>query len=134
MAEAEWTRIATLDLSTARAQVAAFAAALAAPADPVPATYAFTVFSHPDVMATVAGLATERSAVLVHQAQDFVYHGTLEADRHYSVLVDWKPHEGRPDRITLRGRVQHLRGEACETPLQEFRAEIVLFENRQETS
>lgn len=131
MSEVQWTEIAALDLSTARAQVRAFAAALGAPEEPVPATFAFTVFSHPSVMETLAGLATERSAVLVHQAQDFVYRGTLEADRHYTVLVDWKPHEGRHDRITLRGRVQHLRGDAGDTPLQEFRAEIVLFENRE---
>lgn len=132
MSEAQWTEIAALDLSTARAAVKAFAAALGAPEEPVPATFAFTVFSHPSVMETLARLAAERSAVLVHQAQDFVYHGTLEADRHYTVLVDWKPHEGRPDRLTLRGRVQPLQGEIAETPLQDFRAEIVLFENREE--
>lgn len=131
MSAAQWTTIAALDLSTARAQVRAFAAALSAPEEPVPATYAFTVFSHPSVMETLAGLASERSAVLVHQAQDFVYNGELEADRHYTVLVDWKRHEERPDRLTLRGRVQDLQGAADGTPLQEFRAEIVLFENRE---
>ncbi|WP_249690331.1 hypothetical protein [Stappia sp. WLB 29] len=131
MSEAQWTEIAALDLSTARAQVRAFAAALGAPEEPVPATFAFTVFSHPSVMETLARLAGERSAVLVHQAQDFVYSGELEADRHYTVLVDWKSHEERADRLTLRGRVQDLQGTAGGTPLQEFRAEIVLFENRE---
>lgn len=128
-----WTGIAELELATDRATVAAFAAALGAPAEPgpaepVPATYAFTVFSHPKVLAMLAELAAERAAALVHQAQDFAFHAPLEMDRRYTVAVDWKRHEERADRLTLRGRV---RGETEGTFLQEFRAEIVLFENRE---
>lgn len=128
-----WTGIAELELATDRATVAAFAAALGAPAEPgpaepVPATYAFTVFSHPKVLAMLAELAAERAAALVHQAQDFVFHAPLQMDRRYTVAVDWKRHEERADRLTLRGRV---RGETEGTFLQEFRAEIVLFENRE---
>ena len=123
-----WTGIAELELATDRAAVAAFAAALGAPAGLVPATYAFTVFSHPKVLAMLAELAAERAAALVHQAQDFVFHAPLQTDRRYTVAVDWKRHEERADRLTLRGRV---RGETEGTFLQEFRAEIVLFENRE---
>ncbi|WP_186395215.1 hypothetical protein [Stappia sp. TSB10GB4] len=128
-----WTGIAELELATDRATVAAFAAALGAPAEPgpaepVPATYAFTVFSHPKVLARLADLAAERAAALVHQAQDFTFHAPLQMDRRYTVAVDWKRHEERADRLTLRGRV---RGEREGTFLQEFRAEIVLFENRE---
>lgn len=128
-----WTGIAELELATDQAAVAAFAAALGAPAEPgpaepVPATYAFTVFSHPKVLALLAELAAERSAALVHQAQDFTFHAPLETGRRYAVAVDWKRHPERADRLTLRGRV---RGESESAVLQEFRAEIVLFENRE---
>ncbi|WP_417767471.1 hypothetical protein [Stappia sp.] len=130
MNEPVWTAVADLELSTGRAPVDAFAAAVGGTGgdgrDRVPATYAFTALSRPEVLGVLERMAADRKAVLVHQAQQFSYERDLEVDRSYQVAVDWRCNPDRDDRIVVRGRVRDEAGRHC----QEFLADIVLFENR----
>lgn len=130
MSEPDWTLIAEVELATAPDRVAAFAAAVGGTGmeadDRVPATFAFTVLSRPEILGALESVAADRSAVLVHQAQQFRYEQALEVGRPYQVAVDWRRNPDRDDRIVVRGRVRDAAGRHC----QEFLADIVLFENR----
>ncbi|WP_349361042.1 hypothetical protein [Stappia sp.] len=134
-----WTPLCVETLETGPAAVDAFAAALAGSARPdpvsprVPATFAFTVLARPAVVDHLERLARERDAVLVHQAQSFAFAEDLERRCRYTVVIDWQQSPKRADRLTLRGRVHRETADpAAEAALQEFQAEIVLFENRRE--
>jgi len=135
-----WTPLAVETLDTAPAAVDAFAAALAGPGRPdpvsprVPATFAFTVLARPAVVTHLERLARGRDAVPVHQAQSFAFAGDLERGCRYTVVIDWQQSPKRSDRLTLRGRVYPETADPAVAPaLQDFQAEIVLFENRRES-
>jgi hypothetical protein len=130
MDQPAWTTVAELELSTGRIPVEAFAAAVGGTGrnggGHVPATYAFTTLSRPEVLGVLERVAADRKAVLVHQAQQFSYERDLETDRVYRVSIDWRRNPDKDDRIVVRGRVRDDHG----THFQEFLADIVLFENR----
>ncbi|MBA4611600.1 hypothetical protein H1W37_08060 [Stappia taiwanensis] len=132
----DWQPVADVDFETRSESVAAFAAALAGkpaavasePAQRVPATFAFTVLSRPEVLRVLEGLAADRDAVLVHQAQQFEYFAPLLPDSRYRAVIDWHQVPERADRIVVRARLQDTDG----AEVQRLRAEIVLFENRRD--
>lgn len=133
---ADWQPVADVDFDTRSETVAAFAAALAGtpaaeatePEQRVPATFAFTVLSRPEVLRVLERLAADRNAVLVHQAQQFEYVAPLLPDSRYRALVDWHQVPERADRIVVRARLQDTDG----SEIQRLQAEIVLFENRRD--
>ncbi|MBB99470.1 MAG: hypothetical protein CML67_08025 [Rhodobacteraceae bacterium] len=128
----QWTALPDAVLDTAADRVDAFARALAGGGTGteangnVPATFAFTVFAGAESGGLIEGIARERGAMLVHQAQAFTYHVPLERNRRYPVALDWHANPDRDDRLVLRGRVRDDDG----TLLQEFTADIVLYVNR----
>ena len=123
----DWALLGETRLDTASPRVAAFARALGQQdCDTVPATFAATILSDPALTAPVLALAKARGAAVVHQAQEFLYHRDLKRDMRYDVKLEWHQEQGREDRVAVRCLVRDEAGDL----LQEFRADIVFFENR----
>uniref|UniRef100_UPI003BAB2746 hypothetical protein n=1 Tax=Stappia sp. TaxID=1870903 RepID=UPI003BAB2746 len=123
----DWTPLGETRLDTGSARVSQFARALGQEErDAVPATFAATILSDPALTGPVLALAQARGAAVVHQAQEFRYHSDLQPDMRYEVKLEWLQEPGREDRVAVRGLVRDETGDL----LQEFRADIVFFENR----
>jgi hypothetical protein len=107
------SQLPTIRVRTDRAAIAAFADATAPLAgDSVPLTFPFRWLSLPAIRSVIVDLIGADGVLPVHEAQKFDYDHALLPDADYDLTVEAKRSEG-PPRLTLRGVVSTLQGEAC---------------------